>query len=233
MKRIDLNVDIGEGFPNDEALLNFATSTNICCGEHAGSWALTQKTVDLCLQKGKRIGMHPGFADRASMGRAMPERNRLVGYAENIQMQCQRFMDYQMPDYVKPHGAFYMALTSPETVEKAIYGGCWGILVGIYAAARLPTMLLGCPRVVSDMAELKLPLIREGFADRAYRPDGTLVPRSEPGAVLGDHEEIRRQVLQMAPHIDSICLHGDTPNCIELAGLVLKTLQDARYEVSA
>jgi UPF0271 protein len=74
-------------------------------------------------------------------------------------------------------------------------------------------------------------IIKEGFADRRHRSDGSLVPRGEPGAVLEDPEEIRRQILEIAPKVDSICIHGDTPNCLEFAELVNKTLVDAKYEV--
>ena len=74
-------------------------------------------------------------------------------------------------------------------------------------------------------------MIWEGFADRRYREDGTLVPRNELNSVLEDPEEIRKQVLEIAPKVDSICLHGDTPNCLQFAELVKKTLQDAGYEV--
>jgi UPF0271 protein len=118
-------------------------------------------------------------------------------------------------------------------VEPKVYGGCWGILVGLLYSLRIPVMLLGCGRVVNDLGAAGVPLIREGFADRAYRSDGTLVPRSEAGAVLSDPDEVRRQVLRIAPNADSICVHGDTPGCVEFAELVRKTLVDARYEVGA
>jgi len=231
LKRIDLNVDIGEGFAFDEQLLEIATSANVCCGEHAGSPELTERTIELCRAMGARIGMHPGFPDRESMGRAMPEQRRLSGYAESIQAQAQRFVDYEFPAYIKPHGAWYNALASPESVPAAVYGGCWGILAGLVFSLRVPVMLLACPRIVGDLEAARVPLLREGFADRAYRSDGTLVPRSEPGALLSDLAEIREQVLRIAPKVDSICLHGDTPGCVEIARSVRDALESARYEV--
>jgi len=233
MKKVDLNVDIGEGFPNDKALLEFATSANVCCGEHAGSWELTRETVALCVTEGKRIGIHPGFPDRASMGRYLP---RVVPneWIESLRYQTARFLDEFDAVYLKPHGAWYQALTDFDLQRKGgispgSVGSCAGVLFGMLINSGLAAMLLKSPQP----SAFRLPgqLIQEGFADRAYRRNGTLVPRSERGAVFEDPTKIRRQVLELAPKVDSICLHGDTPNCLEFAELVYKTLVDAGYEV--
>ena len=106
MKRVDINVDIGEGFPFDEDLLDFATSANVCCGEHAGSWELTKETIFLCERKGVRIGMHPGFPDRESMGRISPQLDEVAQYANSVFEQVIRFREYTTTaQYLKPHGA--------------------------------------------------------------------------------------------------------------------------------
>lgn len=222
MKRIDLNVDIGEGFPHDRDLLRFATSANICCGEHAGSWELTRETIQLCLETGTRIGMHPGYPDRAEMGR-VPLLPHLAGaYAASIDSQVERFFFFVPAAYLKPHGALY---------NDAVLGNQSALAMVRSVCSRFQLPVLALPG--TPLAETARTSIREGFADRAYRPNGTLVPRSEPGAVLHEPSEIRRQVLQLAPKVDSICLHGDTPGCMEFAEIVFAALADAGYEVGA
>ncbi len=219
MKRIDLNVDIGEGFPFDRELLDFATSANIACGEHAGSWELTLETIDVCVQKGIRIGMHPGFPDRASMGRATPEFRQ--DYFESLVHQADRFMAAHAAAYVKPHGAWYNGLFQrPPTYLVP--------LEEIMARYPVEVMLLPAGPISEAWPDR---LIREGFADRGYRDDGTLIPRGQPLAVLEDPREIRAQVLRLAERVDSICLHGDTPGCLEFAALVRGTLEHAGYQV--
>lgn len=233
MKKVDLNVDIGEGFPNDEALLEFATSANVCCGEHAGSWELTVETVAVCVSKRKRVGMHPGFPDRKSMGRHLPNEVPQE-WIESLRNQMMHFHQEFEVAYVKPHGAWYQALTDLNVIKNGLspgsIGSCGGVLFGMLIGSHLSAMLLPTSSAYKSL-HLSHQAISEGFADRAYRRNGTLVPRSERGAVYEDPKRIRRQVLALAPRVDSICLHGDTPNCLEFAELVYKTLVDAGYEV--
>lgn len=229
MKKVDLNVDIGEGFAFDEALLEFATSANVCCGEHAGSWELTEATVALCERKGKRYGAHPGFPDRESMGRVLPHTIPDEWLFDQVE-QVGRFVSSFPAKYFKPHGAWYQALTdSSADIDFASTEWSWEYCLGIVGRFKIPAMLLA-DAPIRDFVGRDWS-IAEGFADRAYRPDGTLVPRSEPGAVLHDSDEIKYQVLHLAPKVDSICLHGDTPNCLEFAEMVYKTLVDHGYEV--
>lgn len=250
--QIDLNVDIGEGFPHDEALLEFATSANVCCGEHAGSWELTGRTVELCRSKGVRIGVHPGYPDRASMGRRPMEVPEHSAYLKSIFEQVQRFEKLVRPDYLKPHGAFYnqtakvlpptwvptddrwKALIVDDPIGQAIGNipgaGSLGMILRIH---RLPLMGLAGTAHEEIAKRAEVLLLREGFADRAYNEDGTLVPRSVPGAVYDDPILVQSQVLRIAPNVNSICLHGDTPDALEFAELVTKTLRDAGYEVRA
>jgi 5-oxoprolinase (ATP-hydrolysing) subunit A len=251
-KRVDLNVDIGEGSPHDEALLEFATSANICCGEHAGSWELTQKTIELCLSKGVRIGAHPGYPDRPSMGRRQMEIGEHSLFLRSIFEQIARFAAVLRPAYIKPHGAFYnqtaqilpsswvptddrwKALILEDPIGQAIGAipgaGSLGMMLRIH---RVPLMGLAGTAHEEVAKRAEVFLFREGFADRAYRPDGTLVPRTEPGAVLSDIRLVKEQVLRIAPLVDSICLHGDTPDALEFAELVTKTLKDAGFEVGS
>ncbi len=245
MKKVDLNVDIGEGFPYDRELLDFATSANICLGFHAGSRMLTDDTYYMCVDLGIRKGAHPGYADRATMGRGpRPE----DGLDSEVDSQIMVLLDLEF-DYVKPHGTLYNESAKPlgpdwdvinEPISKgSSYDPTFGLLgeanlaAGEVAAFVGTLPLMGLPFTTHEViARLcKTSFIRESFADRAYTDFGTLVPRNEPGAILEDPDEIKAQVLRLAPQVDSICLHGDTPNCLEFAELVYKTLVDAGYEV--
>lgn len=265
MKKVDLNVDIAEGFPHDKELLQFATSANICLGSHAGNRELTEWTFWHCVDRGIRKGAHPGYADRKTMGRGpRPEK----GLDSEGESQLGIFFEIEF-DYLKPHGTLYNDSAKAlrpgwDTVRESISVGSSynpipkllsneniaasevALLIASFSRynddshffheadpvqSSLP--LMGLPHTnhkwIADYC--KVPFIREGFADRAYR-DGTLIPRSEPGSVLEDPEEIKAQVLRLADQVDSICLHGDTPNCLEFAEMVYKTLVDHGYEVA-
>lgn len=229
-RRVDINVDIGEGFPYDEDLLDFATSANVCCGEHAGSWELTKDTIFLCERKGVRLGVHPGFPDRENMGRVAPQENEVVQYANSIFEQVIRFREYtSIAQYLKPHGAWYLVLTEAAPSDPPISRACKLMLDGALAAAAVPVMLLAKAPVLNALEEWRV--IAEGFADRGYAATGSLVPRSNPYSLLTEPDEIASQVLKLAPEVDSICIHGDTPSCVEIAELVYRTLEDAGFEV--
>lgn len=218
-------MDIGEGFGFDADLLKLATSANVCCGEHAGSWETTQETVGRCLEAGVRIGMHPGYPDREHMGRRTFRLEVASSWAESVAAQVERFFFFVPAAYLKPHGALYNDAVTQSAPQAIIEQAC--------RRFQLPLMGLSETAHARIAASANVPFIREGFADRAYRPDGTLVPRSEPGAILHERQAIREQVLHLADRVDSICLHGDTPGCVEFAELVFRTLVDAGYEVGA
>jgi len=228
--KVDINVDIGEGFPYDEDLLDFATSANVCCGEHAGSWELTKQTIFLCERKGVRIGMHPGFPDRENMGRLVPNEDEITQYANSIFEQVIRFREYTgTAQYLKPHGAWYLVLTEPVPSEPAISQACKLMLDGALAAADVPVMLLANAPIAGTL--LGVDVIREGFGDRGYTASGSLLPRSHPYALLNSSTDIAEQVLKLSREVDSICIHGDTPNCLEIAELVYRTLEGAGVEI--
>jgi UPF0271 protein len=251
-KTIDLNVDIGEAFAFDRDLLKFASSANVCCGVHAGSEELTLATIDLCRRERVRIGVHPGYPDRPSMGRNPMEPGQERAYLNSVFSQVQWFVKVGKPDYLKPHGGFYndtavvlpgdwqTAKRTRDAIKPYDAGGFFlGHYPGIQSLSmmlrvhRLP--LMGLERTAHRQAAERAgqPLFREGFADRAYTSEGTLVPRTEPGAVYHDPAVIREQVLRLAPEVDSICLHGDTPNCVEFAELVYQTLVDSGYGIGS
>lgn len=248
-RTIDLNVDIGEGFAFDEELLRFASSANICCGAHAGSNDLTRETIELCQRHRVRIGAHPGYPDRLSMGRRSMELGQERAYLKSIFDQVGWFLGQCRPAYLKPHGAFYndTAVVLPPDWEyarrspKASQYEAGGVFLSEYPGMqslimilrihKLPLMGLAPTSHTPIAARAGQSLIREGFADRRYTDQGTLVPRYEPGAVLQAPQEIIEQVLRLADSVDTICLHGDTPDCLEFAELITKTLIDAGYSV--
>lgn len=239
MKKVDLNVDIGEGFPFDEALLEFATSANVCCGVYAGSPELTRATIDLCRSKGVRVGIHPGYPNREAMGR---ETTSLAEAIASLPAQLAPF-GFGEAMYVKPHGALYnLSSFASERSERVSEGSsrrpkiepeAARLVEAIFEIPVTPRALMGLPGTGHELLARRneVEFIREGFADRAYTASGRLVPRGEPGAILQDPAQIRAQVLNLAPRADSICLHGDTPGCLEFAELVRRTLVDAGYEV--
>ena len=232
MKKIDINVDIGEGFAFDEDLLDYATSANVCCGAHAGSWELTKDTIFLCRRKGVRIGMHPGFPDRHSMGRERMKEDEVAQFANSLLEQAVEFKEYADDTaYVKPHGAFYNMLTEHVPPDPSLAMACRLMLEGILAVSRVPAMLLRGSPIVAHIEKNQGSVILEGFADRAYEADGTLRSRNLDGAVLSDKADIKAQVLWLAPLVDSICIHGDTEGCVEIAALVYETIENNGFEV--
>lgn len=222
MKRIDLNVDIGEGFPFDADLLIFATSASICCGEHAGSWDLTQETIGLSLESGVRIGMHPGYPDRIHMGRVSMKPEQRDEFAFSVRRQIDQFFNFVPAAYLKPHGALY------SDSQDGLHPMAMELME---ACGRFGLPLLGMPGTAHE--GLGSGFLAEGFADRRYTASRRLVPRGEPGAVLADPSEIRRQVLELATTVDSICIHGDTPDCLSIAEIVYAALIDAGFEVAS
>ncbi len=251
-KTIDLNVDIGEGYPFDRDLLRFASSANICCGVHAGSAELTAATVDLCRRERVRVGAHPGYPDRQSMGRRPIEEGQEREYLSSVFDQVKSFVALAQPAYLKPHGAFYndtavvlpenwqFKMRTPNAVSPYDMGGLFlAQYPGIQSLSMILRVyklrLMGLPSTAHVQAAERggQSLIEEGFADRAYTEQGTLVPRGEEGAVHHDPKLIREQVLRLAPVVESICLHGDTPHCVKFAELVYKTLIDGGYGIGS
>lgn len=236
MKSIDVNVDIGEGFPHDRELLKLATSANICCGHHAGSFELTVETINRCEEAGVRIGMHPGFPDRVSMGRRFPTPDVKDLWYGSLSVQIGQFLAVCKPAYVKPHGALYTMISRFGHHEKK------DDLRAHREASRELGMAMkskGLALMIQTEANLDefsnyadVPVIHEEFAERRYDPDGWLHPRSEGSAsLLTEPGEIREQVLRLAPDCDSLCIHGDSPGCVETLEMVVKTLRDAGYRV--
>lgn len=226
---VDLNADLGESpqrweSGDDVALLDVITSANVCCGAYAGDERLMRLTCEASIERGVVIGAQVGYPDREHFGRA-PYTISRAALRDEIRRQIE-LLDGIAHDaggsvaYVKPHGALYNAVVHDERQASAL----------VEALDELDLPLLGLPGSVSLAlaADVGLPTVHEGFADRAYRPDGTLVPRDEPGAVLTDHGDVAVQAVRLLHDgVASICVHSDTPGALELARIVRAALEHA------
>jgi UPF0271 protein len=209
--RIDLNADLGEGAGHDAELIPLITSANVCCGLHAGNPVIACETLALARTAGIRVGAHPGYADREHFGRRelnLPAAEirvwcvyQLGGF---LSLAASQDMTIQ---YVKPHGALYNQACREREIARAVVEAC--------SRYNLPVIGLPDSALAAEAAGV-VPFVAEGFADRRYRPDGSLVPRDEPDAFLHDPEEAVRQVdwLVREKGVRTICVHGDNPDAV-------------------
>ncbi|AFL95838.1 LamB/YcsF family protein [Thermococcus cleftensis] len=241
--KVDLNSDLGESFGRyrlglDEEVMNHITSANVATGWHAGDPVVMRKTVRLAREKGVAVGAHPGYPDLLGFGRRYmrltPEEARnyilyqigaLYAFtrAEGIELQ-----------HVKPHGALYNALVKEEELARAVIEGIADF------DRNLIFVTLSGSRPAEMAEEMGVKVAHEVFADRAYNPDGTLVSRLRPGAVIHDKEEIAERVISMVKDggvraingewvelkADTICVHGDNPEAVEIASHIRKVLEE-------
>lgn len=247
---IDLNSDLGEGFGawsmgDDAAMLDVVTSANIACGGHAGDPETMFATVQRAVERGVVIGAHPGYADREGFGRRIipmkpVEIGRMVA-AQVGSLQGIAALSGAAVRYVKPHGALGNLAADDRAIANAI----------VAAVAALPgkLALLAISGTELELAAKAqgLEVFSEIFADRAYLPNGRLVPRSQVGAVLHDPEEAAARLLwfletgcmpviagapiQLASQ--SICVHGDTAGALAMAQTIRAKLGGAGVSVAA
>jgi UPF0271 protein len=221
-RAIDLNADLGEGCPNDRALLGIVTSASVCCGAHAGGPEDIRRTLRDALEGGVVIGAHPGYPDRAGFGRheqaiSSADSRRLI--IEQVAVLQALAAEIGVPiRFLKPHGALYTQAQRQPGIASGV----------IAAAAELDMPLLGQPGTLLERlaAEHGISYIAEGFPDRRYRVDGSLMPRSEPGAVLHNRDEMEAQLLRLVAEgrVATLCIHGDDPRAVANAELVRDVL---------
>jgi UPF0271 protein len=226
---VSVNCDMGEGTGNDELIMPFITSANIACGYHAGNVSTMQQTVELCLKHHVAIGAHPSFLDRENFGRS--EMNLPAGELYDLLTQ-QLIIFTEVADacgakihHVKPHGALYNMSARDA-----------GIAIVIAKAVKdfdNSLVLLGQSgsHSISEAKKLGLTTASEVFADRTYRDDGSLIPRSQPGALIEETGKAVAQVLQMIREgavttvsgkiipvlAETICIHSDGKHAAEFA----------------
>lgn len=248
--QLDLNADLGEGFGrwrlgDDTALLDIVSSANIACGFHAGDPSVLLATCQAAHQRGVAIGAHVAYRDLAGFGRSFIDVAPDTLYADVLyQLAAITGVAHSVGarvTYVKPHGALYNAIAHHEAQAEAV--------VGAMIDFNDSLVLMGLPGTIAlRKAEAAgLMTAREAFADRAYTPDGLLVSRREPGAVLHDPDEIAARVVRLATEgmitaadgsdiaieAESVCVHGDNPAAVMIARQVRDALDEAGVTVAA
>jgi 5-oxoprolinase (ATP-hydrolysing) subunit A len=234
--QIDLNADVGErpgpeGIAADAAIIAAFSSLNVACGFHAGDAATMRAVCAEAVLRHKRIGAHVSYMDREGFGRrdleVDPHDLRQIVVQQISALRSMAGLEHGRVGYVKPHGALYNRAAVDRAYADAI--------VSAIAAIDRHLKLLAPPdsEMLRAAVAQGIEGVAEGFADRAYRPDGTLVPRSEPGAVLTDPDAVVAQAEQLAGsgRFGSLCLHSDTPRAAELAVTVRNRLIGAGFEV--
>lgn len=243
---IDLNCDMGESFGvykmgYDEELIKYVSSANIACGFHAGDPTWMRRTVQLAEQHGVAVGAHPSFPDLRGFGR----RNMAVTPQELIDDlvyqigALQAFTKSKRLQHVKPHGAMYNMAVVDAEIAKAV---CEAVLE--VDPEMVLVVLAGSPW--AEIAQrMGLRIAREAYADRAVNADGTLVPRSRPGAVIHHEDEVVERCVKLVTehkvraitgeeievHADTLCLHSDTPGSAALAAAIRTALEKSGVQI--
>lgn len=241
MYKVDLNADLGESFGAytigmDADVLTYITSANVACGFHAGDPLVMEKTVKLAAERGTAVGAHPGYPDLMGFGRrnlkVKPEEAKAyIKYQVGALMAFTKAQGIKM-QHVKPHGAFYNMAAVDDKLAAAICEGIYEvdpslILLGLAGSAHIRAAKAVGLRAASEV-----------FADRAYMEDGTLVPRTMPGAMVHDRELAIARTVRMVKEgcveaitgktipiqADSICVHGDNPDAIGFVNKIRDTL---------
>ena len=229
MAAIDLNADLGEGVTDDIGLLAVVSSANVACGFHAGDQATMRAVCEEAVSRGVAIGAQVSYDDRPNFGRVSRDVDADVlrqQVADQVGMLAAAAAAVGgQVSYLKPHGALYSRVVHDE--EQA-----WAVLAG---SGSLPVLgLPGGALLRLAMAEGRV-VHGEGFPDRGYTVEGTLVPRGEPGALIEDPGEIAARAVRLvlAGGLASVCVHGDSPGAVEAASRVRAALRGAGFTVRA
>jgi 5-oxoprolinase (ATP-hydrolysing) subunit A len=245
---VDLNSDVGEGYGpytmgHDEQLFQYITSANIACGYHAGDPSTIRKTLDLAARHGIAVGAHPGYPDRLHFGRvALPYSAEEVTDFILYQIGALQLMAERAGlslQHVKLHGALYHAAAQDQMLAETF----------LDAMVRLKHsfIIVGPPAstLQREAEDRGLDYAAEGFADRGYSEQGKLLPRGSDGALLTDPEQAAEQAVQIVREhnvttntgvkldlkVNTLCIHGDTPGCTEIAKVVRESLEYAKIAV--
>ncbi|TPG31154.1 LamB/YcsF family protein [Mycolicibacterium hodleri] len=238
---VDLNADLGEGFGvwrlgDDDAMLDIVTSANVACGFHAGDPAGLARVCLAAARRGVRIGAQVSYRDLAGFGRRYidmtPEDLAADVMYQIGALQALATAAGSKVSYVKPHGALYNTIVTNLDQAAAVARAVHAVDPG------LPVLGLAGSAFFATAEDLGLRTVPEAFADRSYQPDGQLVSRRKPGAVLDDAEEIAERVAAMVNDgrvsaidgttipiaVESVCVHGDSPGAVRIAAAVRERL---------
>jgi UPF0271 protein len=249
--RIDLNCDMGESFGNykiglDDEVIKYITSANIACGWHAGDPLVMNHTVSIAKQYGVGCGAHPGFPDLLGFGRrnmdCTPEeiKNYIIYQVGALQAFCN--MHKVEMTHVKPHGNLYLTAVQDENIAKAVAEAIVSVDQDLWYVALAGDM---GERMRKVGEQVGLRVVYEAFPDRAYTPDGNLLSRRQPGALIKDPEDVTERTLLMAKErrivttdgsiieidVESLCVHGDNPSAIDLVKGIKESLEKEGVEV--
>jgi 5-oxoprolinase (ATP-hydrolysing) subunit A len=247
---IDLNADLGEGFGiwrlgDDDAMLDVVTSANVACGFHAGDPAGLARACRSAAVRGVRIGAQVGYRDLAGFGRRFIDVTAEDLFADVVYqvgaLQALAHTAGSTVSYVKPHGALYNTIVTDSGQAAAVAAAVQAVDPG------LPVLGLAGSEFFTAAEGLGLRTVAEAFADRAYRADGQLVSRREPGAVLHDAEQIAGRVVSMINTgrvaavdgsvipigVESVCVHGDSPGAVQIAHTLRQRLESEGIQLAA
>ncbi len=253
MTRIDLNCDMGESFGayrlgRDAEVIRHITSANVACGWHAGDPLVMDATVRLAAAHGVGVGAHPGYPDLLGFGRrnldcTADEVRTYVTYQIGALQAFCRARGVPLR-HVKPHGALYLTAVEREEVARAVAEAVVSVDPELCFVA-----LAGAKGEVMRRVggEVGLRVVYEAFPDRAYTPQGTLLSRRLPGAVVSNPAEVAARALRMAAEgtviavdgtpipleAQTLCVHGDTPSAVDLVRTIRTTLEQAGVQVVA
>jgi len=227
---IDLNCDLGEGCGDDAAFMPLITSANISCGFHAGDAETAHAALTLAREQGVVAGAHPGFADREHFGRRELDLSadaifRLCIHQVGALIALARQVG-TLIRHIKPHGALYNMACRDKSTARPV----------IAAAEFFELPLMGLPASALEVGCAdRLPFIREGFADRRYLADGSLVPRSRADAFVEDVEEAvtQAETLIRERGVRSLCVHGDNPRAVAFVRQLRETLTRRGFQIRA
>lgn len=249
MPVIDLNSDLGENVSarvvsDDGSMLRIVSSANVSCGFHAGSPEGIRETLAVAVREGVAIGAHPGYLDHENFGRVDLDLDSATLQA-HVEYQLGALMGLASAvggriSYVKPHGALYNAIAQDERRAKDVVAAVRAV------APHLVVLGLAGSVVLDVAAKAGLAVAAEAFADRAYRPDGQLVSRAAPGAVLHDPAVVAERMVRLVGEgviramdgtdvlisAQSICVHGDSPGSVALAAETRRMLQHSGITIA-
>lgn len=244
-KTIDINCDMGEGISNDEMIMPYISSANIACGYHAGDESTMRQTVLLCKKYNVAVGAHPSYPDKPNFGRT----DMLLHPGEIYEMIVKQINNLEeiaedndvSIHHVKPHGALYNMAARDKALAPFV------ALAILDTNAKYILYGLSGSYLIKEGKHLGVKTANEVFADRTYKDDGSLTPRTKPGALIDDADKAVAQVLQMikegtvtsitgkkVPIIaETVCIHGDGKHAVEFAKAIYGALVQEGIEIRA